>query len=269
LEVLVFAAGIVAGFLGALVGIGGGVLIVPLLNGFMGVPFREATGISLVGVLATSGSAVMAPQGKRLLNLRLAIVLLVFSVSGALAGATTFTSFSDRTYELIFAVTAAVIGALMFLRFNTRNIQPVGQVDPGMLGGVIHDDDTGADAAYRVRRLPAALLMSFVAGVLASFIGIGGGILIVPVLNTLCGVPLRVAAATSVLMIGVTAVPGVAAHWAEGFLTDFHLPAAAAIGVLVGFQLGLRIGPRAPVKWLKMTLAAILGAVAIQYLFFK
>jgi uncharacterized membrane protein YfcA len=108
--------------------------------------------------------------------------------------------------------------------------------------------------------------VSFGAGLLTSLVGIGGGILIVPMLNSLCGVPLRAAAATSVLMIGVTAVPSLAEHWAHGLLGDFHVAGMTAVGVLMGFQLGLGIGPRTQVKSLKLVMAAILTVVAIKYL---
>jgi len=137
---------------------------------------------------------------------------------------------------------------------------------PGVLGGTFHDDDTGGDMVYQVSRVPLAAAVSFAAGVLTSFVGIGGGILIVPMLNSLCGVPLRVAAATSVLMIGVTAVPSLLAHWAQGFLGDFHVAAMTAIGVLMGFQLGLGISPRAQVRSLKLIMAGILVIVAVRYL---
>jgi hypothetical protein len=248
------------------VGIGGGVLIVPVLHSVIGLSFREATAASLVGVLATSSSAGIAPPGRGLHNARLAILLLLFSVSGATLGGQALTRFSDRAYELIFGAAAAAIAAVMFIRLNKRNVLPVGSVDHGVLGGHFHDDDTGSDVVYRVKRVPLAVAMSFAAGVLTSLVGIGGGILIVPMLNSLCGVPLRVAAATSVLMVGVTAVPSLAAHWAGGYLADFHMAAMTALGVLMGFQAGLAISPRAPVRWLKMVMAAILTAVAAQYL---
>jgi uncharacterized membrane protein YfcA len=233
------------------------------------LPFREATGLSLVSVLGTASSAVMAPAGRRLLNARLAILLLLFSVSGATIGGRLLTRFSEDTYKLIFGVTAVVVAAMMFVRLNRRNVRPIDSLDTGIFGGRVYDDDLKQEVAYRVKRLPLAMLVSFIAGVLASFIGIGGGILIVPVLNSLCGVPLRVAAATSVLMIGVTAVPSVAAHWAGGFLGDFHLAGMTTMGALIGFQIGQAAGPRAPVVWLKMIMAIILTVVAIQYLYFR
>lgn len=268
LEFLVLLGGVAAGCVGALMGIGGGVFLVPLLNSVMGVGFSEATAISLVTVLGTSASAVMTPPSKKLLNLRLAIVLLLFSVSGATAGALTFTLLSTRAKQVIFGVTAAIIGAILFVRSSNRNILPPAGTETGVLGGTLYDDDTKLVMSYRVKRLPVAAIVSFAAGSLASYIGIGGGILIVPTLNSLCGIPLRVAAATSVLMIGVTAVPGVVAHWANGFLADYHLPAIATIGSLIGFRIGLFIGPRASVQRLKELLVAILGVVAAKYLLF-
>jgi hypothetical protein len=266
LEILTVIAGAVAGCLGALLGIGGGVILVPLLNGLMGLPFSQAAAISLVGVLGTSCSAAVAPAGRRLVNTRLAIVLLVFSVSGAAIAAAAVPYFSDRVRELTFGLTTGVIAATLLLRINRRNVRPPGSLDLGALGDRIHDDDTGAEVEYRVRRLPVGLAVAFVAGLLASFIGIGGGILVVPALNAMCGVPMRAAAATSVLMIGVTAVPGVAAYWRFGHLGDFHLAALVTLGVLAGFRAGRAIGSRTRVFWLKAVMAAILAVVALQYL---
>ena len=192
-------------------------------------------------------------------------MLLFFSVSGASLGAKVLNVFSEDTYTLIFGVTAAIIAAFMFSRLNRRNVMPVGDVDTGVLGGVFRDDDTGKDVAYRVRRLPVAAVISFAAGVLASFIGVGGGIIIVPVLNTLCGVPMRVAAATSVLDGRRDRRPClVVVHWAGGYLGDLHLAGATAVGVLGGFQFGLWLSPRVSVRLLKTGMAVLLVAVAVQ-----
>ena len=269
LELLTLLAGVMAGFLGALLGIGGGVLLVPLLNGFLGLTFAEARSASLIGVLGTSSSAVMVPPGRRVVNPRLAIFLLFFSVSGALIGAKYLSGFSDRTYEVIFGVTMASVAIIMLGRRNTRNILPAETPDLGIFGGRIHDEDSAAEVAYRVKRLPLASGVAFLAGVLASLIGIGGGIVIVPTLNSLCGVPMRVAAATGVLMIGVTAIPGSVAAWATGSLGDYHVAGLACLGAVLGFQLGIKAGPYAAVKSLKTIMSVLLGLVAIQYLFLR
>ncbi len=259
-------AGVAAGGLGALLGIGGGVILVPLLDKVLGLEFGQAAAISLVGVLATSTSVSASPAGRRLLNPRLALLLLMFSVTGAVVGAATVTLVPTRVLEAIFGGTAAIVAVVMLARLNVRNVRPDEGVEPGTLGGRFIDADTDGPVVYRVRRLPLAMAVSLSAGMLASYVGVGGGIVIVPALNSWCGVPIRVAAATSAFMIGVTAVPGVIGYWAHGVLGDFELASATAIGVVVGYQAGLWLSATAPVKSLKLLMAGMLAFVAWTYL---
>jgi len=268
-DALTLAAGLAAGCLGALLGIGGGILLVPLLQVGLGFSFREAAGVSLIGVLATSSSVAADAEGRRPLNVRLAVVLLVFSVTGATFGAAILHELDDRTHERIFGATAGLIAAVMLRRLDKRNIVSAPGFDPGVLGGRFYDEDTRADVAYRPRRLPVASGVSFGAGMLASFIGVGGGIFVVPALNSWCGVPLRAAAATSAFMIGVTAVPGALAHYAGGYLNGFRFAGLAALGVIAGYQIGIWLSARAPIKGLKLLMAAILVVVAVEYLFLR
>ena len=258
-------AGAVAGGLGATLGIGGGVLLVPLLNAGFGLPFDQAAAASLVGVLATAGSVSVSSKTRHLLNIRLAIVLLVFGVPGAIVGGGMLHLLSDTTYRRIFGVTAVAIALLMLTRLDKRNVRPA-DIDIGTLGSRLFDDDTQTVVAYQVIRVPLACAVAFVAGLLSTLIGIGGGIVIVPALNSLCGVPMRAAAATSAFMIGITAVPGAIARAANGDLGDLHVAAAAALGVFAGYQAGVGIATRAPVRSLKILMAAVLIAIAVRYL---
>lgn len=258
-------AGAIAGGVGALLGIGGGVLLVPLLNATLGLSIPQAAAISNVGVLATAGSVAVSPATRQRLNVRLAITLLVFSVAGATFGAALLRILDDAAYKRIFGISTAVIAALMLTRLDKRNIKRE-VADTGTLGGRFFDEDTGETVAYHVTRLPVAAIVSTAAGMLATLIGIGGGIVIVPVLNSLCGVPMRVAAATSAFMIGITTVPAAIARWHRGDLGDFHLAAGAALGVFAGYQIGVWLSGRAPVRWLKLLMAAILSLVALRYL---
>jgi hypothetical protein len=262
-------AGGVAGALGALLGLGGGIILVPLLHAGMGLPFGTAATISLVGVLATSSSAAIASNSGGLFNPRLAVVLLVFSVGGATVGASMLDRIADRTFELIFGIMAAVVAAVMLARLDKRNVMSSPVVVPDMLGGGFFDDDSGQQVVYRVRRLPLAFSASAAAGVLASFLGVGGGILVVPALNSWCGVPIRVAAATSAFMIGITAVPAVVGHWIHGDLQDFQLAAATCVGVLAGYPAGVLVSSRVDVRVLKVLMAVLLLFVAGKYLFFR
>jgi uncharacterized membrane protein YfcA len=261
---IVMAAGVVAGGLGSLLGIGGGVFLVPFLNAALGMDFKVAAAISLVTVIATSSAVSAGTAGRGLINLRLGMILEVASAAGGIAAATTMAYVSDVALERGFAVVAALISVLMLSRLERRNVILDAGADPGTLGGRYYDDESAAEVVYRVRRLPAALGISFAAGNVSAAFGIGGGILKVPALNAWCGVPIRAAAATSSLMIGVTAVASVPIQYAHGYVNP-PLAAGAVLGVLVGSNAGLRLGGRARAKWLKLLMAAVLAAVSIVY----
>ncbi len=268
-EFFTFLAGVTAGLLGALIGIGGGVVLVPLLNGWLGFPFSIARGLSLVGVLATSLAGATAPASRRLVNYRLATFLLSFSVVGAFIGERTLDLISEPASERLFGATMAGIAVVVLLRRNVRNVLPADTPDLGRFGARFFDDDTKSEKAYRLKRAPLAAVVSFAAGLLSSYIGIGGGIVLVPTLNALCGIPLRVAAATSLTMIGATAIPGVFGHWHRGWLGEPQMVIATCLGAIVGYQIGMRIGPRSSVRAIKTGTALLLAILAAQYLILR
>ena len=134
-----------------------------------------------------------------------------------------------------------------------------------MLGGRVEDPDTGSVVAYRLKRLPFGVSVTFVAGIISSLAGVGGGVLVVPALNSWCGVPMRVAAATSAVILGVTALPGVVDYYLRGYLTMPALAAAAVLGVLAGSRAGFWISARVSVRALKILMALILTGVALEY----
>jgi uncharacterized membrane protein YfcA len=172
---------------------------------------------------------------------------------------------SEVTLNRVFAVVAAAIAAIMLARIDRSSALADATADVGMLGGRYYDEATKREVAYRVRRLPAALAISAAAGSVSGLLGIGGGILKVPALNAWCGVPMRAAAATSALMIGVTAVASVPIQFASGFVNP-PLAAAAVLGVLAGSRIGLWIAGRVHPRWLKLLMAGVLGLVAAIYL---
>jgi uncharacterized membrane protein YfcA len=262
---IVMSAGAVAGCLGALLGLGGGVFLVPFLNAALGLDFKVAAAISLVTVIATSSAVSAATAGRNLINLRLGMLLEVASAAGGVTAAVTIAHVSDIALERGFALVAALIAVLMLSRLESRNVILDPQAEPGTLGGRFYDEESGREVVYRVKRLPAALGVSFVAGNVSAAFGIGGGILKVPALNAWCGVPIRAAAATSSLMIGVTAVASVPIQYANGYVNP-PLAAAAVLGVLVGSRGGLWFGGRARSKWLKLLMAIILALVSLFYL---
>jgi uncharacterized membrane protein YfcA len=262
---VVMACGTVAGCLGALLGLGGGVFLVPFLNAWFGLDFKTAAAISLITVIATSSAVSAGTTGRNLINLRLGMLLEVASAAGGVAAGATVAHISDITLERGFALLTALIAILMLTRLERRNVITDRKVDPGPLGGRFHDEESAGEVVYQVRRLPVALGVSFIAGNVSAAFGIGGGILKVPVLTAWCGVPMRVAAATSSLMIGVTAVASVPIHYANGYVNP-PLAAAAVLGVLIGSRGGLWFGARARAKWLKALMALVLIMVSMIYL---
>jgi len=261
LATIIVLSGVAAGGVGALLGIGGGVFLVPLLHVALGFPLRTAAAVSLTTVIATSSSVSAGRSGERLINLRLGMVLEVATVAGSLLGGLTAHLFSETTLQRLFG-SVMVVGALAVLaRVNRRNVVRDPSLDPGLLGGRYDEEESGGTVVYRVKRLPIGLLASFVAGNVSSLLGIGGGVLKVPALNAWCGIPLRAAAATSAFMIGVTATGGAIIYLGRGDLPPL-LAAPAVLGVQLGSWVGLRLAHRLPAKWLKIMLVAVLLLVA-------
>ena len=260
LALIIFGSGVAAGSTGALFGIGGGVFLVPLLHIALGFPLHTAAAISLTTVIATSSSVSAGKSGEQLINLRLGMVLEVATVAGSLLGGLTAHFFSEATLQLLFGVVTLLAGAAVLARVNRRNVLAA-SVDPGLLGGRFAEEESGGMVSYRVKRIPVALVASFAAGNVSSLLGVGGGVLKVPVLNTWCGVPLRAAAATSAFMIGVTATSGAIIYYGRGDLPAL-VAAPAVLGVQLGSWAGLRLADRLPAKWLKVLLVAVLLIVA-------
>jgi uncharacterized protein len=261
LAAITITMGAVSGILGAVLGIGGGVFLVPFLVLIVGLPFKSAAAFSLAAVIATSSTVTAAKAGRHLMNLRLGMMLEVATAAGGLAGGLTALMLSPSTLQLMFAVTAVAV-ALAVIRHQPPEELPVDAHATGLLGGRYHDEATGRTVTYRVKRLPAGLAASFLAGNLSTLLGVGGGIIKVPVLVTWCGVPMRVAAATSAFMIGVTATSGAVIYYGHGDLIP-ALAAAAIVGTQVGSAAGLRLAARARARGMRRLLAGVLVIVAV------
>jgi uncharacterized membrane protein len=163
-------------------GIGGGVLLVPLLVIGLGIPMHYAVGVSLTTVIATSSAVSGATAGRQLINLRLGMLLEVATAAGGLTGGLLAQSVSPTTLRYLFSAVTALVAAVTLTRIDRRNTLDAA-VDPGRFGGRLFDADTRQVVTYRVKRLPLALAGSFVAGQLSTLLGIGGGTLKVPLLN--------------------------------------------------------------------------------------
>jgi uncharacterized membrane protein YfcA len=257
----IFLTGAASGGLGALLGLGGGVFLVPLLNLVFGFPFTVAAAISLTTVIATSSSVSAGRTGQQLINIRLGMLLEVATAAGSFLGGITAQLVAQSVLQKLFGFVAGGVAIVMLTRLQRRNVILDPTVDPGLLGGRFYEDESRGVVSYRVKRLPLAIVASFIAGNVSSLLGIGGGIIKVPILNAWCGIPLRAAAATSAFMIGVTATAGAIIYYGRGQLEP-ALAAAAVLGVQVGSWGGMRFGAAASAKWLKILMAVVLFVVS-------
>jgi uncharacterized membrane protein YfcA len=254
--------GAATGLIGALLGLGGGVFLVPLLALTFGVPIRTAIAASLISVIATASASSTINLERGLVNMRLGMALEVATTLGGLAGGLIAVTLTQRQLFLAFGATLAVMGLVMAHRSGRRNvIADDASVEPGRLGGRLQEN--GRAYVYRVRRLPLAMAASLVAGAISGLLGVGGGIIKVPVLNAFCGIPIRVAAATSAFMIGVTGAASAFIYFGRGDVA-LHLTAAVAIGALPGSLLGARLSHRVEARSLKLIMAVVLLVVGLR-----
>jgi uncharacterized protein len=260
--IVVMALGFAAGSVGALLGLGGGIFLVPALTWIFGLPVRQAAGVGLMTVIATSGAVSSETVRHGFVNTRLGMLMLVGSSIGGLAGGITAQYVAEATVTLVFAITTAAIAFLTVARLDHVNVIEDAGAQPNTYGGRFFDPDRGREVVYRVVRLPVAIATSVVAGNVSGLLGLGGGVLQVPALNLWCGVPIRVATATSAFLIGLTAMSSAPIYFAHGNV-DAHFAAASVIGVLGGARWGVRAGAARPKRQLKLLLAAMLTAVSL------
>lgn len=256
-----------AGLLGSLVGVGGGIIVVPALTLLMGVDIRTAIAASIIAVIATSSGAASGYVRQRLTNLRLAMLLETATATGALCGAFLAALISGRWLYLLFGLVLIYTAWSMSRKppHTARTLPPDAWADRLRLHASYFDKALNQEIAYRVSRTKLGLAVSYVAGVLSGLLGIGGGVLKVPVMNLAMGVPLKVCTATSNFMIGVTAATGAAVYFTRGDVQPF-IAAPVAVGVLLGAKLGSRLLGHLHSHWIRNVFVAVLLVSSVQML---
>lgn len=237
------AAGGLAGITGAMLGIGGGVVLVPLLVFGFSLPLEEAVPASLMCVVASSCAAAASYVDNRLSDIRLGLTLELATVVGAITGGLVAAYLAPAMVAVVFGLFTFYV-ALQILVLRSRREEPVA-------------------AAYKPANYPLGITGSFVAGGLSALLGVGGGPLKVPLMSYGMRVPFKVASATSNLMIGVTGAASVASYAWRGHV-KLSLVSPLVVGVLVGAYLGSRLMPRVPTAVLKKLFALVLLLVAAQ-----
>ncbi len=264
---VVLAISCLAGLLGSLVGVGGGIIVVPALTLLLGVGIQKAIAASIVSVIATSSGAASSYVRERIANIRLGMVLEVSTVLGALTGALLAAVVPVRGLFLLFACILAYTAWSMFRRPTARPVDAAPDRLAERLGlhGAFYDRSLGREVAYRVSRTRLGLAVGYVAGVASGLLGIGGGILKVPVMNLAMGMPIKACTATSNFMIGVTAATGAAVYFMRGEVLPF-VAAPVAVGVLLGARAGARLLGGMRSDAIKLIFVAVLVVSSIQML---
>jgi uncharacterized membrane protein YfcA len=294
---LMVGAGTAAGAFGALLGLGGGVLIVPLLTLGFGLPLREAVGVSLICVIMTSSAAAGVYLERHVANLRLGMTLELFTAIGALVGGSIAFLLDERLLALLFAILLAYV-AVSMLRgprdqaaapepeltsetdFGPREtVDPVADPHvraPAAGDGAVTPLDqatrglaaVAADLSgpgYQVRNMGRGIAGATGAGVLSALLGVGGGIVKVPLMHLAMGVPLKTATATSNLMIGITGASSAVIYLIRGGI-DPYVAGPTALGVFVGASVASRVAHRVPQRWLRTLFVVVLAYTAVQML---
>jgi uncharacterized membrane protein YfcA len=257
-ELLLALSGLAAGAFGAMLGLGGGILIVPILTLGFGLPLSAAVGTSLVCVIATSTGAAAVNVRAGRADVRLGITLGAGTVVGALTGALVAGLLPERVVAALFAALLGYTAIAMLRRLLGGDTDAVETSNEDPAAG----DGPGAPA-YRSHRVAAALGGSFVAGNVSGLLGVGGGIVTVPLVHVLMGAPMRVAVATSNFMIGITAAAGAYAYLFRGDV-DPRQAAPMVVGVALGAALGASLGSRIRARWLTVAFVIVVAYVAFQ-----
>lgn len=263
---LIFLISISAGFLGAITGLGGGVVIIPVLTILFGVDIRYAIGASLVSVIATSSGAAAAYVKEGFTNIRIGMFLEIATTLGALVGAVLATIVSTSAIAVIFGIVLVYSAG--------QSIQPrrerSGDIRPDKLAQMLRMNSTypspeGAKA-YFVERIPGGLGIMMTAGILSGLLGTGSGAFKVLAMDQVMRIPFKVSTTTSNFMIGVTAAASAGVYLNRGYV-DPGLAMPVMLGALLGSLLGTKVLVRTPVQRLRMVFGVVILVLAIEMIY--
>jgi len=266
---IAFGAALVAGVLGSLLGLGGGIIVIPTLTLLLKIDIRYAIGASIVSVIATSSGAAAAYVRERMTNLRVAMFLEIGTTTGALTGAYIAGLISTRWLYIIFGLVMAYSSIAMFRK--RKSVEGGGEetertwADRLRLHGDYHDEASGHQVAYRVMNAPIGMGLMYIAGVVSGLLGLGSGALKVPAMDLAMRLPIKVSTATSNFMIGVTAAASAGVYFMRGDINPF-IAGPVAAGVLLGATAGSRLLGKLKSSTIRIVFVIVLLWVSIQML---
>ncbi|MDT8715258.1 sulfite exporter TauE/SafE family protein [Clostridium sp. 19966] len=265
----IFILSILAGVFGAILGLGGGIIITPALTVFFGIDIKYAIGASIVSVIATSSGAAVAYVRDKITNIRVGMFLEIATTTGAITGAFVSGLISPKYLYIIFGIILLYSAIMMFKKKNQeipQNITPHPLADKLKLNGSYYDKVLQKDIKYNVTGVYGGFGMMYVAGVISGLLGIGSGIFKVMAMDLFMKLPLKVSSATSNFMIGVTAAASAGVYLLRGAI-DPKIAAPVALGVLIGANGGTKIMQNLKSKTIRIIFIPVLVYVSLQMIF--
>jgi len=264
--VLIFLGSIIAGLLGSLVGLGGGVLVVPLLTLVFGFPIYFAIGASIISVIATSSGAAAAYVKDHMTNLRVGMFLELATTVGAICGAFLAGLLAPGLLSVIFGIILLLSAAPLVFKLGEE--LPQGVKNDRLanwlhLNGSYPDHHLHRDVPYEVTRTPLGLVMMYVAGLISGLLGIGSGTFKVLALDVAMRLPMKVSTTTSNFMIGVTAAASAGIYFSRGDIPPL-IAAPVALGILIGAMIGARLLAHLSNKILRIIFLAVIVVAAVE-----
>ncbi|MCH5464941.1 sulfite exporter TauE/SafE family protein [Levilactobacillus tujiorum] len=267
---IMIGVGIFAGIAGAILGIGGGMIITPILTLGMGLNIKYAIGASIIAVIATSSGSTIAYLRDNVLNLRVAMFLEIATTIGAIVGALLTGVLDPKYLYLLFGCLLVFSGWNMYRKLR-RGQEVLQRVEPDKiasklkLNGSYYDKAEMKTIDYQVENVPAGFSVMFGAGVASGLLGIGSGAFKVMAMDTFMKMPLKPSSSTSNLMMGVTAAASATVYFFNGSI----LPGVAvpmALGILGGAVIGSRIMQVLPARWIRVVFIPIILYIGIEML---
>ena len=262
-DLLIFGISLVAGVLGAILGIGGGLIVVPVLTLGFHVDIRFAIAASLISIVATSSGAAASFLRDHLTNLRIAVFLEIGTVFGAITGFLIASYVQANILFLIFGFFLLFSAAMMFFKRHESKSLDDHPWSKSLGLASTYPDRNGNQVAYNVANVPWGLLLMYGAGVLSALLGIGSGILKVLAMDGVMKLPIKVSSATSNFMIGVTATASAGAFLLNGSVRP-EIVAPVATGILAGSFVGAKVMVVMRPELIRKIFVVVLSITAIQ-----
>ncbi|MBS1587106.1 MAG: sulfite exporter TauE/SafE family protein [Bacteroidetes bacterium] len=263
---IILVGAFIAGLLGSLTGLGGGVVIIPLLTLGFNIDIRYAIGTSLVAIIANSSGAAAAYIKEGITNIRLGMFLEIATTIGAVAGAMIAVYFPTHWVAILFGLVLLVTAALQLRKKEDHLEVANGDTLAGKLRLNSSYPTSEGEVHYSVRRVPGGFLLMLLAGMMSALLGIGAGAFKVLGMDHIMHVPFKVSTTTSNFMIGVTAAASSVVYFQRGYI-DPGLCFPVVIGVLLGATLGSRILLRSATGTLRMIFSIVISILAAEMIY--